>query len=41
MTFKALLMREGEGGLDYAVTDLEEDQLPEGDVVLVVTPRRR
>jgi len=36
MTFKALLMREGEGGPDYAVTDLEEDQLPEGDVVVDV-----
>ncbi len=36
MSFKALLMQEGEGGLDYAVTDLEEDQLPEGDVVVDV-----
>jgi len=36
MTFKALLMREGEGGLEYAVTDLEEDQLPEGDVIVDV-----
>ena len=36
MTFKALLMTEGQDGPDYAVTDLEEDRLPEGDVLVDV-----
>ena len=36
MTFKALLMSEGEGGPTYALTDLQEDQLPDGDVVVDV-----